>query len=121
MQAGTPFAPDLLVYGHVEPNTAEQYRCSFESPGGSSAPSSVPNATPTPWTSSLSLVDEQTSAPFMFLPVQFGDLAVSTLLDFGAMRNFFAASFLPKLCDLPSFVSIVLCQLQITLADGGVL
>ena len=118
MQAGTPFAPDLLIYGHVEPNTAEQRRCSFESPGGSSAPSLVPNATPTPQTGSLSLVDEQTSAPFMFLPVQFGDLAVSALVDSGAMHNFLTASLLPKLQDSPSFVSIVPCQLQVTLADG---
>ena len=59
MQAGTLFAPNLLIYGHVEPNTAEQRRCSFESPGGSSAPSLVSNTTPTPQTGSLSLVDEQ--------------------------------------------------------------
>ena len=97
MQAGTPFAPDPLIYGHVKPNIVEQCRCSFRSPGGSSTPSSVPNATPTPQTSSLSLVDEQTSAPFMFLPVQFGDLAVSALVDFGAIHNFLVASFLPKL------------------------
>ena len=120
MQAGTPFAPDLLMYGHVEPNTTEQCRCSFESPGGSSAPSSVPNATLTPQTGSLSLVDKHTSAPFVFLPVQFGDFAVSTLVDSGAMHSFFAASLLPKLRDLPSFVLTVPCQLQVTLVDRGV-
>ena len=80
----------------------------------------MPNATPTPQTGSLSLVDEQTSAPFVFLPVQFGDLAVSALVDSGAMHNFLAASLLPKLRDSPSFVSIVPCQLQVTLVDGGV-
>ena len=77
----------------------------------------MPNATPTPQTGSLSLVDEQTSAPFVFLPVQFGDLAVSALVDSGAMHNFLAASLLPKLRDSPSFVP---CQLQVTLADGVV-
>ena len=96
MQADTPFAPDLLTYGHVAPNTAGQCRSSFESPGGSSAPNLVPNATPTPQTGSLSLVNEQTSAPFVFLPVKFGDLAVSALGDSGAMHNFLTASLLPK-------------------------
>ena len=107
MQAGTLFAPDQLIYRHIEPNTAEQRRCSFESPGGSSAPSSVPNATPTPQTSSLSLVDKQPSAAFMFLPVQFGELAASALVHSGAMHNFFKASLLPKLKNSPSFVSII--------------
>ena len=78
------------------------------------------NATPTPQTGSLSLVDEQTSAPFVFWPVKFGDLAVSALINSGAIYNFFAASLLHKLRDSPSFVLIVPCQLQITLADGGV-
>ena len=50
--------------------------------------------------------------------MQFGDLAA--LVYSGAIHNFFAASLLPKLRDSPSFVSIVLCQLQATLADGGV-
>ena len=36
------------------------------------------------------------------------------------MHNFFAVSLLPKLCDSPSFVLIVPCQLQVTLADRGV-
>ena len=62
MQAGTPFGPDLLLYGHIKPYTAEQRRCSFESPGGSSTLNLVPNATPTPQTGSLSLADEQISA-----------------------------------------------------------
>ena len=97
MQADTPFTPDLLTYGHVVPNTAEQHRSSFESPGGSSTPSLVPNVTPTPQTGSLSLVNGQTSAPFVFLPVKFGDLAVSFLVNSGAMHNFLAASLLPKL------------------------
>ena len=97
MQADTPFALDLLKYGHVAPNTAEQRRSSFQSPGSSSAPNLVPIATPIPQTGSLSLVDEQTSAPFMFLSVQFGDLAVSALVNSGATHNFLAASFLPKL------------------------
>ena len=56
----------------------------------------------------------------MFLPVKFSDLAVSALIDSGAMQNFLAASLLPKLQDKPSFVSIVLCQLQVILADGNV-
>ena len=106
MHAGTLFTPDLLKYGHVVPNPAEQCRSSFESPGGSSAPSSVLIATPTPQTGSLSLVDEHTSASFMFFPVQFGDLAVSALVDSRAMHNFLAISLLPKLCDHPA-----LCQL----------
>ena len=97
MQAGTPFTPDLPKYRHVAPNTAKQHRSSFESPGGSSAPSLVPNATPTPQTGSSSLVNEQTSAPFVFLPVQFSDLPVSALVDSGAMHNFLAACLLPKL------------------------
>ena len=109
MQAGTLFAHDLPIYGHVVPNTAAQCRCSFESPWGSSAPSSVPNATPNPQTGSLSLIDKQNTAPFIFLPVKFGDLAVSTLADSRAMHSFLAASLLPKLRDLPSFVSIVPC------------
>ena len=122
MQADTLFSPDLLIYGHVEPNTAEQCRCSFESPGGSSAPHSVANATPTPQTGSLSLIDAADFCSFhVFLPVQFGDLAVSTLVNSGAMHNFLAASLLPKLRDSPSFMSIVPCQLQVTLADGGVM
>ena len=50
----------------------------------------------------------------------FGNLAVSALVDSGAMHNFLAGSLLLQLQDSPSFVSIVLCQLQVTLADGGV-
>ena len=80
----------------------------------------MPNATPTPKTGSLSLVDEQTSAPFVFLPVHFGALAVSALVDSGAMHSFPTTSLLPKLRDSPCFVSIVPCQLQATLADRGV-
>ena len=53
----------------------------------------------------------------MFLPVQFGDLVVSALFDYGAMHNFFAASFLPKLQGSASFVSIVPWKFQVTLAD----
>ena len=112
MQAGTLFAHDLLMYGHVDSNTAEQRRCSFESSGGISAPSSVPNASPTPQNGSLGLVDEQTSAHFVFLPVKFGDLIVSALVDSGAMHNSLPDSCLPKLQDSPSFISIVPCQLQ---------
>ena len=56
----------------------------------------------------------------VFLPVKFGDLAVSALIDSEAMHNFLAASLIPKLLDYPSFVSIVSCQLQVTLADGNV-
>ena len=36
------------------------------------------------------------------------------------MYNFLAASLLPKLQDYPSFVSIVSCQLRVTLVDGNV-
>ena len=107
--------------GMFEKNTPEQCRCRFESLGGSSAPHLVANATPTPQSSSLNLVYKQTAAPFMFLPVQFGDLAVSTLLNSGAIHNFLAASLLHKLRDSPSFISIVPCKLQVTLADGGVM
>ena len=121
MQADTTFATDLLTYGHVEPKycraAQEQFWVAW---GSSSAPSLVPNATPTPQTGSLSLVGEQTSAPVVFLLVQFSDLAVSALIDSGAMHNFLAVSLLPKLWDPPSFVSIVPCQLQVTLADRGV-
>ena len=91
------------------PKSVDQCKCSFESPRGSSVPNLVPNATPTPQTGILSLVTEQTSAPVVFLPVQFGDLAVSALIDSGATYNFLAGSILPKLRDSPSFVSIVPC------------
>ena len=80
----------------------------------------MPIATPTPQTGSFSLFYAQTSALFVFLPVRFGDLAVSVLVDSRAMYNFLTAFFLPKLRDSPPFVSIVPCQLQVTLADGGV-
>ena len=120
MQADTTFSTDLLIYGHVVPNAPGQHRSSFEFPGVGSLPSLVPNATLTPHTSSLSLVTEQTSAPVVFLPAQFIDLAVSTLIDSGATHNFLKNSFLPKLQNSPSFVSIVPCYLQITLADRGV-
>ena len=69
MQADTTFATDQLTYGHVLLNTAEQRRSNFESPGGSSAPNLVLNATQTPQTGSLSLVSEQTFALIVFLPV----------------------------------------------------
>ena len=111
MQAGTAFATDLLTYGHVVPNTAEQLRSNFEHPGSGSAPSSVPIATLTPQSGSLGLVGEQTSAPVVLLPVQFSDLAVSALIDSRTIHNFLAASLLPKLRDSHSFVSIVPCQL----------
>ena len=120
MQAGTPFAPDLFKYKHVVPNTAEQRRSSFESPGSGSAISSVPIACLAPQTGSLSLGDEHTSTPVVFLPVQFSDLAVSALIDSGAMHKFLVASLLLKLSDSPSFVLIVPCQLKVTLADRGV-
>ena len=120
MQKSTPFAPDPLIYRHVEPTTAEQHGCSFESLGGSNAPNSVPNATPTPQTGSLSLVDEQISSPFMCLPVQFGDLAVSAMVDAGETHNFLTTSFLLKLQDSPSFLLLIPCQFQVKLADGGV-
>ena len=84
------------------------------------SPSLVPNATLAPQTGSLSLLDEQNFAPFMFLPLQLSDLAVSALVDSRAMHNFLGASLLPKPRDSLSFVSIVPCQLQVTLADGGV-
>ena len=57
----------------------------------------MPNATQTPQTGSLSLVSEQTSAPVVFLPVKFGDLAVSAMIDSGATHNFLTTSLLPKL------------------------
>ena len=47
-------------------------------------------------------------------------MAVSTLVDSGAIHNFLAASLLPKLRDSPSFASIVPSQLQVTLVDGSV-
>ena len=99
MRADTTFATDLLTYGHVAPKSADQRKCSFGCPGCSSAPNLVPNATQTSHTGSLSLVAEQTSAPVVFLPVKFGDLAVSALIDSGATHNFLAASLLTKLRD----------------------
>ena len=99
MQVDTTFAIDLLTYRHVVPKSADQCKCSFEYPGGSSAPNLVPNATQTPQTGSLSLVTEQTSALVVFLPAKFGDLAVFALVDSRAMHNFLAASLLPKLRD----------------------
>ena len=47
-------------------------------------------------------------------------MAVSALIDSGATYNFLTASLLTKLQDSPSFVSIVPCQLQVNLADRGV-
>ena len=99
MQADTTFATDLLIYGHVVPKSADQHKCSFGCLGGSNAPNLVPNITQTTQTGSLSLVADQTSAPVVFLPVKFGDLAVSALIDSGATYNFLAASLLPKLRD----------------------
>ena len=73
-----------------------------------------------PQTGNLSLVAEHISAPVVFLPMKFGDLAVSALFDSGTMHNFLTISLLPKLQNSPSFVSIVPCQLQVSLVDGGV-
>ena len=99
MQADTTFATDLLTYGHVVPNLKIMQVHFWMSSGGSNAPNLVPNATPTPQTGSLSLVAEQTSAPVVFLTVEFGDLAVSALIDSRAMHDFLADSLLPKLRD----------------------
>ena len=99
MQADTTFEIDLPTYGHVVPKTAEQHRSKLQHSGIGSAPSWVPIATPTPQIGSLGLVSEETSAPVVFLPVKFGDLAVSALIDSGATHNFLAASLLPKLKD----------------------
>ena len=57
----------------------------------------MPIATPNPQIGSLGLVNQQISALVVFLPIKFGDLAVSTLLDSGAIHNFLAASLFPKL------------------------
>ena len=97
MQADTTFATDLPIYGHVAPKSAEQCRSNLEHSGSGSVPSLVPIATPNPQIGSLSLVGEQISAPVVFLPIKFGDLAVSALIDSGAIYNFLAASLLPKL------------------------
>ena len=59
----------------------------------------MPIATLTPQISSLGLVGAQNSALVVFLPVKFGDLAVSALIDSVAIYNFLADSFLPKLQD----------------------
>ena len=99
MQADTTFATDLPTYGHVAPKTAEQRKSNFEHSRSGSAPSSVPIATLIPQTGSLILVAKQISAPIVFLPVKFGDLAVSALIDSGEKHNFLAASLLPKLRD----------------------
>ena len=84
MQTDTTFATDLPIYGHVVPQTAKQCGSNFEHSGSGSAPSSVPIATPNPQTGSLSLVAEKASDPVVFLPVKYGDLAVSALINFGA-------------------------------------
>ena len=97
MWADITFATDLLIFGHIAPKSADQPKCSFGCLGGSNAPSLVPNITQTTQTGSLSLVADQTSAPVVFLPVKFSDLAVSALIDSGATCNFLAASLLPKL------------------------
>ena len=81
------------------PKSADQRKCSFGCPGGSNAPNLVQNITQIHQTGSLSLVADQTSALVVFLPVKFGDLAVSALIDSGAIHNFLAASLLPKLQD----------------------
>ena len=99
MQVDTTFATNLPTYGHVVPKTAEQHKSSFEHFGRGSAPSLVPIATPTSQIGSLVLVGEQTSAPVVFLPVKFGDLAVSALIDSGEIHNFLSASLLTKLQD----------------------
>ena len=99
MQADTIFATDLLSYGHVVPKPADQSKCSFKYPGGSNSPNLVPTITQTTRTGSLSLVADQTSAPVVFLPVKFGDLAVSAWIDSVATYNFLVASPPPKLRD----------------------
>ena len=99
MQAGTTFATDLLTFGHVAPKSADHPKYIFEHSGSGSAPSLVPIATLTPQIGSLGLLGEHISAPIVFLPVKFGDLAVSALLDSGATYNFLSASLLPKLRD----------------------
>ena len=81
------------------PKSADQPKCSFGCPGGSNAPNLVPNITKTTQTGISSLVADRTSAPVVFFPVKFGDLAVSALIDSGAMHDFLAASLLPKLRD----------------------
>ena len=99
MQTDTTFSTDIPIYRHVALKSADQPRCIFESSGGSNACNLVPNAIPTPQTGSLSLVAEQTSAPVVFLPVKFGDLAVFALIDSGATYKFLVDSLLPKLRD----------------------
>ena len=109
-----------LQQQYIVPKSLDQSKCNFDYPRGSSAPNLVPNATQIPQTGSLSLVSEQNSAHVVFLPVKFSDLAASALIDCGQTHNFLADSLLTKIQDSTSFVSIVLCQLQVTLADGGV-
>ena len=97
MQVDTTFATVLLTFWHIAPKSADQPKCIFEHSGSGSAPSSVPIATPTPQIGSLGLVGEQISAPVVFLSLKFGGLAVSTLIDSGAIHNLLASSLLPKL------------------------
>ena len=68
MQAKHLLLPLICLYmGMFAPKSSDQCKCSFECPGGSNAPNSVPNAPQTTQTGSLSLIDEQTSAPgFVF-------------------------------------------------------
>ena len=99
MHVDTTFATDLYTFGHVAPKSADQPKCSFGCHGGSNAPNLVPNITQTTQTGSLSLVADQNSALVVFLPVKFGDLAASAVIDSGATHKFLAASLLPKLRD----------------------
>ena len=86
-----------LYLGMLRPNLRISPSAFFEHSGSSSSPSLVPIATPTPQIGSLGLFGEQISALVVFLPVKFGDLAVSSLLDSGATYDFLATSLLPKI------------------------
>ena len=97
MQANTTFVTDLLTFGYIVPKSIDYPKCIFESSGSGNSPSSVPIATPNPQIGSLGLAGEQTSALVVFLPVKFGDFAVSALLDYGATHSFLVASLIPKL------------------------
>ena len=80
----------------------------------------MPNTVATDKPATLSSIDEQTSAPFVPLPVKFGEHAVSALVDSRATHNFIAASLFQKLQFLPAFVFAAPCQLQVYLVDEGV-
>ena len=83
----TTVATDLVA---VEPKVVPHL--------GVKPPSSLPTkSVPTDLVATYSLTDEQTTAPFVVLPVKLADLTVSALVNSGATHNFLAASVFQQL------------------------